>query len=176
MLRVGKMRSSGAREPDPTRPDSSAARDEEVTEASQAIEPETVASSAAVASDEAPVRPRVQRTPMRPAGSVENVQRDVLLGGLVGVLCFSAGLMVVHWTFVRWLTGGGSSTAMAASVLLPVAGPIVIGSILGERGRKAFGYAMIAGVALGSVLGATYFFVRTQRPAGTLSGPLALPR
>ncbi len=120
-----------------------------------------------------PSRARVQRTPLRPAGSLREVHREVTLGLVTGVGCFALGLKVVHWTFVRWMTAGGSSTVMAASVLLPVAMPIVVGSILGERGRKAFGYAMITGVALGSLLGASYLFARFRTPAA--AGPLALP-
>jgi hypothetical protein len=115
---------------------------------------------------------------MRPAGTIRDTNREIAIGLLSGLLCFSGGLAVVRWAFLRWMANGGSSTVLALSVLVPVALPIVAGSILGERGRKALGYAMISGVALGSMIGGMYFILRMQTPAALQPGPgpIALPR
>lgn len=134
--------------------------------------------------DEKPVAPEklhgVTRTPLRPAGEIRETPREVALGLLAGLLMFGVGARVVVWAFVRWLTKGGSSTVLAASVLLPVALPLLVGAIVGERGRKPLGYSMVVGVILGlTVAGGwalTKFGVNNSGAPG-VSAPLpSMPR
>ncbi|MBL8678696.1 MAG: hypothetical protein JNK05_06005 [Myxococcales bacterium] len=123
----------------------------------------------------------VSRTPLRAAGSVREVNREVALGLLVGVAVFALGAYAVYWSSMRWMLRGGSSTLMAVSFLLPVTVPILIGSVLGERGRKAFGYSMIGGVMIGTVIAGMYVATRfsetaTMRPPPALGPAMQAPR
>lgn len=116
----------------------------------------------------------VSRTPLRAAGSVRDTNREVAMGLLVGVAVFALGAYTVYWSSLRWMLRGGSSTLMAVSFLLPVTVPILIGSILGERGRKAFGYSMIGGVMLGTVIAGMYVTTRLRETTMPLSPPPAV--
>lgn len=129
----------------------------------------------------APDKVAVKRTPVRAAGSVQDTNREVALGLLTGLLVFSLGAYAVYWSIMRWMLRGGSATLMAVSLLLPVSVPIIIGSILGERGRKAFGYAMIGGVMVGTLISAMYLSTRLSdesrpsSPSQTLAPPSVGP-
>lgn len=132
------------------------------------------------ASTDRPSKKSVTRTPIRPAGHIRETRREIVLGLLTGVLLFGGGVYAVYWSAMRWLTRGGSSTVMAMSVLLPVTVPIVVGSIMGERGRKAFGYAIISGVMLACLVVAMWVGIRfNQQPLpmpGVGRAPLPMAR
>ena len=111
----------------------------------------------------------VSRTPLRAAGSIRDTNREVAMGIAAGGALFGIGAYVVYWSSLRWLVAGGSSTMMAVSFLLPVTVPILIGSILGERGRKSLGYSMIGGVMLGTVIAGMYLTTRFRDSQNPMS-------
>lgn len=146
---------------------------------------EPSAAQSASDEDEKPVAPPklegVTRTPLRPAGEIRETPREVAIGLLAGLVMFGGGARIVYWAFVRWLTRGGSSTVLAASVLLPVALPLMVGAIVGERGRKPLGYSMVVGVMIGlTATGAwafTKFAASNSSSAPGMSAPLpSMPR
>jgi hypothetical protein len=135
--------------------------------------------------DRKPVAPPkldgVTRTPLRPAGSIRETPREVAIGLLAGVVMFGVGAKIVYWAFIRWLTRGGSSTVLAVSVLLPVALPLTVGAIVGERGRKPLGYSMIVGVILALIATGAWVFTKfaesNNRGGPGMSAPLpSMPR
>ncbi len=113
----------------------------------------------------------VTRTPLRPAGSIRETPREIAVGFALGLALFAGGARVVWWAFVRWLVHGGSSTVLAFTVLLPVALPLVVGSIMGERGRKPLGYAMIVGVVIGLMCVSMYGLARFQGAGAAVARP-----
>ena len=130
---------------------------------------------------EAPERKPVTRTPVRPAGDVRETPSEAIKGLLLGAAMFVFGLWFVRWSFVRWLMHGGSSTVLGASVLLPVTVPLVVGSVLAERGRKAMGYMLIGGVMVGTLAISMYLFAKMYGGGATLiesvgASPLPAPR
>ncbi|MDP3274130.1 MAG: hypothetical protein Q8Q09_02975 [Deltaproteobacteria bacterium] len=106
---------------------------------------------------EGSARPTVQRSPLRPAGDVQDTRREMALGLLAGSLTVYVGYRIVRFALLSFLSGG-SSTLLALSVLTPISVPLLAGSIAAERGRKAFGYTMIAAVALAALVGSMYFW------------------
>jgi hypothetical protein len=146
---------------------------------------EPSASQSASDEDDKPVAPPklegVTRTPLRPAGEIRETPREVAIGLLAGLVMFGGGARIVYWAFVRWLTRGGSSTVLAASVLLPVALPLMVGAIVGERGRKPLGYSMVVGVMIGLTATSVWAFTKfAQSNSGAgpgMSAPLpSMPR
>lgn len=130
---------------------------------------------------EAPERMAVTRTPVRPAGDVRETPSEAIKGLVLGAVMFVFGLWFVRWSFVRWLMHGGSSTVLGASVLLPVTIPLVVGSIIAERGRKAMGYMLIGGVMVGTLAVSMYLFARMYGSGASLmesvgASPLPAPR
>jgi hypothetical protein len=109
-------------------------------------------------------KPVVQRTAMRPAGSIEDARKSVSLGALTGLLAVYVGIRCIQWALIRFLTGG-SSTLLAATILLPFAAPMLVSSVLINRGRKSFGLAMGGGVIVGVLLAGAYFFLLHHEPA-----------
>lgn len=122
------------------------------------------------ASSETTAKPVVQRTAMRPAGSVEDVRRSIMLGSSLGLLSVYLGIRCIQWALVRFLTGG-SSTVLALTVLLPFAAPMLISSVLINRGKKTIGMAMGAGVLFGILMAGVYFFLLHHEPAALQARP-----
>ncbi len=147
--------------------------------AEQSIEAEDVPESTEdLAEDPASAKvddkPAVKRTAMRPAGSIENVRTSIILGTSIGLLSVYVGIRCIQWALVRFLTGG-SSTVLALTIMLPFTAPMLVSSLLINRGKKALGLSIGGGVLVAVLIAAAYFFLLHHEPAALQARPPMMP-